>query len=103
MKIDLNEFMAETIKPGDTLYYAGVSYRVIDLHEDATGKLIGLLTDQGYLIVSEDSDEPVAKVPCTTNHFDIAGGNVCRRCGKLVRRDDLGREIDPPEGTEERE
>ena len=35
--------------------------------------------------------------PCG-NHFDIEGGEQCPRCGKIVLRDQMGREINPPEG-----
>lgn len=35
---------------------------------------------------------------CATNHFDIAEG-TCPRCGKVVQRDHLGREIDAPKNV----
>lgn len=34
---------------------------------------------------------------CKVNHFDIPGGEKCPRCGKVVKRDVYGREIDPSE------
>ncbi len=39
---------------------------------------------------------------CKTNHFDVQAG-ACPRCGKLILRDDLGREIDPPENRKKDE
>lgn len=36
-------------------------------------------------------------VPCAKNHFNIETGAQCPRCGKIIQRDGLGREIDAPE------
>jgi len=46
---------------------------------------------------SKGFNEVVFRLPCTTNHFDIEGGAVCQRCNKLISRNQLGQEVDPPE------
>lgn len=37
--------------------------------------------------------------PCKINHLDVPTGDACPRCGKIVLRNELGREINPPEST----
>lgn len=39
------------------------------------------------------------KRQCETNHFDISDGEVCHRCGQIIKRDELGREINAPEAA----
>ena len=37
------------------------------------------------------------KIVCTKNHFDVADGETCKRCGEVIRRDRMGREENRPE------
>jgi hypothetical protein len=73
---------------------------------DFLNSLEGLLEDDPLLAVRRRIHAPLrqalndalnAAEGCKINHFDIPDSETCPRCGKIVKRNELGREIDAPE------